>query len=338
MEQRISEPGDFVYNTVGRMYSPPFHRRIVPWIFAAVFLAAAPVLVFYTAGYRWNPKKEKVERNGTLIIGTRPTGARIFLNGNDKGETTPVTIQNIRPGSYNIRVQKDGYHPWEKMMDIQAERVTFANDIPLFKISEPVFAGSATSAFAEAATASALVPAPKTLHIRESPETGAFFLLDERDPGRGFLLPTGQWSIEGAQSGRIILRDGDSWLSVDIAAETPIFQRAYGDRLRPFPARNDTINLMVAHGEVWLWNPKREPELLYRHSTPIADAAWHASGNAVIIATHDTMFALHVDARGGRVRTELATFDEISAVIAQTGAILVHGIRQGIAGVWRVEI
>lgn len=115
------------------MYRPPFHRRILPWIFTIIFFVAAPALVFYTAGYRWNPKKEKIERNGTLIIDSTPADARVYLNGRDTGETTPITMQNVTPGHYDIRVVHDGYSPWEKRLDVYPEHVTFANTIKLWK-------------------------------------------------------------------------------------------------------------------------------------------------------------------------------------------------------------
>lgn len=120
------------------MYAPPFHRRILPWIFAVVFFAAAPVVVFYTAGYRWNAKKEKVERNGTLIMNSQPTGAQIILNGQRTGETTPTTLQNIPPGRSVIRYEKAGYYSWQKELDIVPERVTFANTVSLWKVSQPI--------------------------------------------------------------------------------------------------------------------------------------------------------------------------------------------------------
>ena len=119
------------------MYAPPFHRRILPWIFAIVFIASAPVLVFYTAGYRYNPLKEKIERNGTMIFDSKPSGATILLNGTATGKTTPVTVQDVVPGRYVIRYEKDGYWPWEKQLDVLPELVTFANDVRLWKKTVP---------------------------------------------------------------------------------------------------------------------------------------------------------------------------------------------------------
>jgi hypothetical protein len=121
------------------MYRPPFHRRIVPWIFAIVFIVAAPTLVFYTAGYRWNAKKDKIERNGTLILDSTPDKARIFLNDRDTQETTPITLQNVTPGRYLVRMTRDGYHDWQKRLDVYPEFVTFANTIQLWRNATPNF-------------------------------------------------------------------------------------------------------------------------------------------------------------------------------------------------------
>ncbi|MDF1496909.1 MAG: PEGA domain-containing protein [Patescibacteria group bacterium] len=115
----------------------PFHRRMMPWLFTLIFLVFAPILVFYTAGYRWNPKKGIVEKNGTVILDTNPRGADIFMNGQLMKVTTPATLQNIAPGTYTIKFEKPGYYPWEKTLPVVQERVAFANDILLWPIMEP---------------------------------------------------------------------------------------------------------------------------------------------------------------------------------------------------------
>lgn len=118
-------------------YRAPFHRRIIPWVFACVFFVVAPALIFYTSGYRFNPNKIVLEKNGTLIVDSTPDNAFIELNGQLQKETTESTIQFLSPGSYLVRVTKDGYHPWEKRLQVSSEQVTFANAIYLWKKSEP---------------------------------------------------------------------------------------------------------------------------------------------------------------------------------------------------------
>lgn len=115
----------------------PLIRRIFLWVFIASFVVIAPAVVFYTAGYRWNPKKGAVERNGTLIVDTTPAGARIALNGEVTEKDTPFTFKNLAPGTYEILLELEGYYPWSKTLDIRPELVTFANNIELWRRSDP---------------------------------------------------------------------------------------------------------------------------------------------------------------------------------------------------------
>lgn len=114
------------------VYEPPFHRRIAPWVFVVIFLVTAPILIFYTSGYRFNPNKISIERNGTLIVDSSPRFATVFLNGTNVNDSTPTTLQNLSPGPYNIRVTRNGYLPWEKTLEIRPEQVTFANAVHLW--------------------------------------------------------------------------------------------------------------------------------------------------------------------------------------------------------------
>jgi len=117
-----------------------FHRRILPVIFIIGFLALAPVIIFYTSGYRWNPKKGKVERYGTVIFDTTPTGAKIAVDGRDIADETPVTIQDMPPGSHRFDLSRDGFTSWSKTLDVLPEKVTFINNIWLWKKSSPALA------------------------------------------------------------------------------------------------------------------------------------------------------------------------------------------------------
>ncbi len=109
----------------------------MPWVFALILLIMAPAVIFYTSGYRWNSKKGVIERNGTLIIDTIPTGATISLNGQEQPVKTPSTMQNVSPGTYTITLSKPGYHSWSKSLTIDPERVTFATSINLWPEAEP---------------------------------------------------------------------------------------------------------------------------------------------------------------------------------------------------------
>ena len=48
---------------------------------------------------------------GTLVITSRPQGARILLNGRFIGNT-PTTLPGVAPGSYTVRIELEGYRPY----------------------------------------------------------------------------------------------------------------------------------------------------------------------------------------------------------------------------------
>jgi hypothetical protein len=49
-------------------------------------------------------------RTGSLVIESRPTGASILLNGRAVG-TTPMTIDDLQPGTYTVQLQLPTYRP-----------------------------------------------------------------------------------------------------------------------------------------------------------------------------------------------------------------------------------
>jgi hypothetical protein len=49
-------------------------------------------------------------KTGTLLIESRPSGAMALVNGRSVG-ATPVTIEDLAPGSYTVQLQLAGFRP-----------------------------------------------------------------------------------------------------------------------------------------------------------------------------------------------------------------------------------
>lgn len=58
---------------------------------------------------------------GTMVIATRPAGARVFLDGRPAG-TTPVTIPNVSPGAHQLRLELPGHRPWTTAVDVTSNQ------------------------------------------------------------------------------------------------------------------------------------------------------------------------------------------------------------------------
>src|SRR3990167_9001195 len=112
-------------------------RRIIAIIFFVFFMVSAPMLILYTAGFRYNLKKAQLTKTGVLVIDSKPSGAVVYLNEQKTKSKTPVRLNNILPDEYSIKAEKAGYFPWNKKLNVLTQETTFAEDIVLFKKSIP---------------------------------------------------------------------------------------------------------------------------------------------------------------------------------------------------------
>jgi hypothetical protein len=63
---------------------------------------------------------------GALAVDSRPTGARVFLDGKPIG-TTPLMVPTVAAGDHVVRLELDGYRPWTssvRMVAAESNRVT----------------------------------------------------------------------------------------------------------------------------------------------------------------------------------------------------------------------
>lgn len=121
-------------------------RRLLYIIFIILFLIVTPILWLYASGYKLG-SGFKFQKTGILILDSEPKEAKIILNNKPytgtifgkKNITTPAKIKNLLPDIYTVRLEKNGYWPWEKKLEIKPGESTFAEDIVLFRNEIPLF-------------------------------------------------------------------------------------------------------------------------------------------------------------------------------------------------------
>lgn len=139
-------------------------RKILFLFFILIFFALTPVVLFYAAGYRinwtWPPRLDQTfQKTGMLVLETEPAGANIYINEElqknffgaitlsgeeERSIRTPAKIKYVTPGQYQVRLEKEGYWPWEKKLRIHPGQQTKLENITLFEKSLPlkIFKGS----------------------------------------------------------------------------------------------------------------------------------------------------------------------------------------------------
>ncbi|MBU4481664.1 hypothetical protein KKH59_05170 [Patescibacteria group bacterium] len=104
-----------------------------------LFLLIAPSVIFYSQGYRvdFNPPAGgiKIVQTGGIFLKVEPKQATVFVDEKSKKKTDflfgTILIKNLLPGWHKIRVEKDGFHPWEKNLEIKEKEVAEAKNIIL---------------------------------------------------------------------------------------------------------------------------------------------------------------------------------------------------------------
>jgi len=124
------------------------------FIFIGVFLFLTILISLYASGYtinlRWPLSFNRLlQKTGMLNVDTNPSGAFIYLN-NKPAENfsfkpwennylrTPSKIRNLAPGDYTLRLEQEGYWPFEKTIRILPGQTTFAEEINLFRDNLPL--------------------------------------------------------------------------------------------------------------------------------------------------------------------------------------------------------
>jgi hypothetical protein len=63
---------------------------------------------------------------GSLVIGSLPPGARVFVNGDSVG-LTPLVLTNLPVGSRAVRIEADDHTSWSTMVRVVADTQTKIN-------------------------------------------------------------------------------------------------------------------------------------------------------------------------------------------------------------------
>lgn len=104
-------------------------RRLYLLFFALIFCVAIPLLILYSTGYRLTSALNLI-RTGGLYISVPYSGANVFISPATSKQTglfqKNVFVQNLRQGTYEVRVEKEGYQSWKKQLRVFPQTVTEA--------------------------------------------------------------------------------------------------------------------------------------------------------------------------------------------------------------------
>jgi len=167
---------------------------LVPLAAGALLLAGlGAFLMSLPAGEPPNAPVEVTEepppppQAGSLRVATRPDGARVLVNGEERG-SSPLLLEALPLGTYQVRIERGGFQAEELEAAITAEAPAASLDVALRSQAPAVPAA----------------PRPAILRIRSSP-SGARVAVDGRDVG---VTPIDRLQVDAGSRVVRVLRDG----------------------------------------------------------------------------------------------------------------------------------
>ncbi len=115
--------------------------KIYFYFCAVAFFLMLTIILYYSFGYKYNMENGTTIQTGIIVIKTSPKDVIIYRNDkrikNGRSITNffsnVIKIENLDKGKYNIKVQKDGYHNWEKNIIVKAGLATSFDNVILLK-------------------------------------------------------------------------------------------------------------------------------------------------------------------------------------------------------------
>ena len=132
------------------------------------------------------------EANGRLLVRSRPPGAKVFVDGKDRG-ATPAAIRDLARGAHRVRVTQDGYAADERRIVITAKRPSQSMTVALARTRAGAAARGAPAAAAPASRFSG------SLAVDSRP-AGATVFMD------GKLVGTTPLALKGVAAGSHAIR------------------------------------------------------------------------------------------------------------------------------------
>lgn len=112
-------------------------RLLLFLLFLLAFLISAPIVVLYTAGYRFDLTHGRIVHTAVLNITSEPRNAGVLIDEEVASDKTPAVLETILPGEHLVGLQKEGYLPWETRLSFESREALVMGPIILFLDTKP---------------------------------------------------------------------------------------------------------------------------------------------------------------------------------------------------------
>jgi len=212
-------------------------RRLILLAFFLAFSIITPILILYSAGYRYDFQNGLLKETGIIDIDVEPANAIVYLNGIKISGGMPVKLTSLTPNKYNVRISAPNYFDWEKNVDVENKQTVYIKDIAMIKKDSP----------------------------REIAEGKLNFL--SLSPDYHYLI----YQLNNADSSEIRLRDNNN------ASETTLLKSSEIKNISVNWAPQNSFFALNAEGKIYIFdaqNTDKTIDLSQKIKSPIKKVEW----------------------------------------------------------------
>jgi len=109
------------------------------YLACVIFLFASYIAIVYAQGYKYSFEAKSFLHTGAIQLKVNED-AKVFVNDKLDGDTSLFTnshtINGLLPGQYVVRLEREGFTPWQKTITVEEGRITDFPRIIILPMSE----------------------------------------------------------------------------------------------------------------------------------------------------------------------------------------------------------
>jgi len=262
-------------------------RRMLFWLAAVIFAIATFIAIRYAQGYAYDFSTRSFVRTGAIAVSAN-TGATLYIDERPVGGTSfianRVGSDGLLPGTYDIRLARDGFSTWRKTVAVEEGKLTDFPSVLLLPTDDESILSlkeEASRSLADALTLKDAVATP-------SPSPKPVKPLPVRVTDNDFTL-----------QGTVLLDERAASSSV-VAENVLGFMISDNESRMLWWTRNEIWVLWLRNTDSQPYRSEGERQAVTRFSVPIFGAAWFRDIEHIVADLGNQSYRIiETDARGG---------------------------------------
>lgn len=115
-------------------------RRILFYFGVVIFFVASTFAILDAQGYKYSFEKKKFVRTGAISLRANDD-ADVYVDDKLEGRTSffgnTFGIDQLLPGTYSVRLQREGFSPWQKIITVQEGFVADFSHVLILPTEDP---------------------------------------------------------------------------------------------------------------------------------------------------------------------------------------------------------